>query len=179
MSTRRALRVAEAVREVVATAILFELRDPRIQGVTVTRTAVSDDLQVGKVYISVMAGPTGDGNREKAEQLAMHGLRSATGFLQSKVADRLQIRRTPRLSFYIDEGVKNQQEISRILREVLPREPVVEPDEDADEMEDGMEESSESESVEGMENDQGKKVGGNGECGGIPPDGSAASPPLC
>ncbi|MDO4557961.1 MAG: 30S ribosome-binding factor RbfA [Planctomycetia bacterium] len=123
MGSRRALRVAEAVREVVASAILFELQDPRVRGVTVTRSVVSDDLQVGRIYISVMAGPTGEGDRDKAEQLALHGLRSATGFLQSKVADRLQIRCTPRLSFYVDEGVKNQREISRILREVLPPDP--------------------------------------------------------
>ena len=139
---RRALRVAEAVREVVASAILFELRDPRVQGVTVTRVEISDDLQVGKIYVSVLGhrkDPSGDGilvessgdEQSKAESLALRGLRSAGGFLQSKVADRLQMRFTPRLSFYVDEGLKHQLEVSRILREVLPQEPESEADADA------------------------------------------------
>lgn len=122
MASRRACKVAEAVREVVASAILFEMRDPRVQNVTVTRVEISDDLQVGKIYISVM------GDVEQ-EQLTLRGLESARGFLQSKVAKRIQTRYTPHLSFYIDEGLKHQLEISRILREVLPPDPVEQSDE--------------------------------------------------
>lgn len=113
MTSRRSLKVAEAVRECVSTLILFELKDPRVKNVTVLGTEVSADLRHAKVFVSVM----GD---EKAQSLSMHGLESARGFLQAKIADRLQLRYTPILKFVLDSGVKKSIEASRILREVLP-----------------------------------------------------------
>ena len=105
--------MAEAIREVVSMAILIELRDPRIQDVTVTYVEVSGDLRHAKVHVSIM----GD---EKKEQLALHGLQSAVGFLQKKVGDRLDTRYIPRLKFVLDKGVKHSLAVARILEEVLP-----------------------------------------------------------
>ena len=119
MPTRRAQKVAEAVREVVSMAILTELKDPRIRDVTVTYVEVSNDLRHAKVHVSVM----GD---EARQQLSLRGLRSAAGFLQAKVSDRVDLRYTPRLNFILDQGVKKSIEIARILDEVLPAEEVVE-----------------------------------------------------
>ena len=82
MSSRRIAKVAEALRECVSTTVLFELKDPRVRNVTVLRTEVSPDLRSARVYVSVM----GD---EKTQALSMHGLRAARGFIQSKIADRL------------------------------------------------------------------------------------------
>lgn len=108
MSSRRVLKVAEAVREVVSMAILTDLKDPRIQHVTVTYVEVSSDLRQAKVYVSVM----GD---DSIQQLSLHGLRSATGFLQQKVGQRVDTRYTPRLEFILDMGVKHSVEINKIL----------------------------------------------------------------
>ena len=58
MKAHRAARVAEVIREVASETILFEIRDPRVKGVTVTRAEVSGDLQHAKVYVSVMGTPT-------------------------------------------------------------------------------------------------------------------------
>ena len=68
MKPHRLARVAEVIREVASETILFELRDPRVKGVTVTRAEVSGDLQHAKVFVSVM-GST------KEQELSMHGLR--------------------------------------------------------------------------------------------------------
>ncbi|MFK7817514.1 MAG: 30S ribosome-binding factor RbfA [Planctomycetaceae bacterium] len=114
MNSRRTARVASVIREVVSTAILYELRDPRIENVTVTRVEVSGDIQHAKVYVSVMAD-------ERAQGLCMHGLESSAGFLQSKLADRIKTKYTPKLRFVLDEGVKNSFEVSRLIREVLPQ----------------------------------------------------------
>ncbi len=54
MPSHRSLRIAQAIREVVATAILFEVADPRVRAVTVLRVEVSGDLRQAKVYVSVM-----------------------------------------------------------------------------------------------------------------------------
>lgn len=116
MSSRRALKLAEAVRQVVSSAILFELKDPRVSDVTVTYVEVADDLRSAKVHVSVM----GD---EKKQHLTLRGLQSAAGFLQSRCAEKIETRWTPRLQFILDKGVKHSIEISRILAEVLPPQP--------------------------------------------------------
>ena len=115
MSSRRVLKVAEAIREVVSMAILTELRDPRIQDVTVTYVEVSSDLRYAKVHVSVM----GD---EAKEELSLRGLKNSAGFLQQKIAKRVDTRYTPRISFILDRGMKHALEVNRILGELLPSE---------------------------------------------------------
>ena len=116
MTSRRVLKVAEAIREVVSLAILTELRDPRVRDVTVTFVEVSADLRNATVHVSVM------GDDRKAS-LCLHGLENAAGFLQRKVGDRLDTRYTPRLKFELDSGVKKSLAVARILEDVLPRDP--------------------------------------------------------
>ena len=96
-------------------AILTELKDPRIRDVTVTYVEVSPDLRYAKVHVSVM----GD---ETRQHLSLQGLRSAAGFLQSKLGKRIETRYTPRIEFLLDQGVKKSIEVARILKEVLPEE---------------------------------------------------------
>jgi ribosome-binding factor A len=112
MKTHRLARVAEVVREVAAETILYELRDPRIKGVTVTRTEVSGDLQHAKVFVSIMGTP-------QEQELALHGLKHAAGFVQSKLASRLTTRFTPVIRFVLDQGVKKSIEVSRLIHDAL------------------------------------------------------------
>jgi ribosome-binding factor A len=125
MKTHRLARVAEVVREVASQTILFELRDPRVKNVTVTRTEVSGDLQHAKVYVSVMGTP-------QEQNLTLHGLRHAAGFIQSKLADRLQTRFTPVITFILDQGVKKSIEMSRLISETLAQHAPAPPTEPAD-----------------------------------------------
>lgn len=111
MSSRRTAKVAEAIREVVSTTILFELRDPRIRHVTVLGVEVPADLRSAKVSVSVMG-------TDAEQKLCLQGLQSSRGFLQRRLADRLDLRYTPVLSFVLDQGVKKSIEASRILREL-------------------------------------------------------------
>jgi ribosome-binding factor A len=112
MKAHRLARVAEAVREVASETILYELQDPRVKLVTVTRAEVSGDLQHAKVYVSVMGTP-------KEQNLTLHGLRHASGFIQSKLAKRLQTRFTPVIQFVLDRGVKHSIEMTRLINEAL------------------------------------------------------------
>src|SRR5262245_14718738 len=120
MKTHRLARVAEVVREVASETILFELKDPRVKGVTVTRTEVSADLQHAKVYVSLMGTP-------QEQKLSFHGLTHAAGFVQSRLASRLKTRFTPMIKFVVDEGVKKSIEISRLLREAQAQSQPAEP----------------------------------------------------
>ena len=112
MKTHRLARVSEVIREVAAETILFDMQDPRIKGVTVTRTEVSADLQHAKVYVSLMG-------TAQEQKLCMHGLKHAAGYVQSKLASRLKTRYTPTIAFILDEGVKKSIEVSRLINEAL------------------------------------------------------------
>ena len=122
MSSRRVLKAAQAIREVVSTAIITDLRDPRIENVTVTRVEVSGDMRHARIHVSVMGEQTNTRN-------VLKGLNNAAGFLQRKVANRIDTRYTPKLQFVLDEGLKHSLEVTKILEEVLP------PNESQDELE--------------------------------------------
>jgi ribosome-binding factor A len=113
MTSRRVQKAAEAIRESVSHSILFDLKDPRVKGVTVTFVEVAPDMRSAKVHVSVMGNET-------QQNLSLRGLQNSAGFLQSKLGERIETRYTPRLSFVLDLGVKKSIEIARILREVLP-----------------------------------------------------------
>jgi ribosome-binding factor A len=115
MTSRRVQKAAEAIREVVSMAILTELRDPRVENVTVTYVEVSPDMRQAKVHVSVM----GDDAKQK---LCLHGLESSAGFLQTKIGKRIDTRYTPRLRFELDMGVKKSLAIAQLLHDVLPDE---------------------------------------------------------
>lgn len=94
-------------------AILTELNDPRVQDVTVTGVEVAADMRQAKVHVSVRGNDT-------KQKLSLQGLRSAAGFLQAKLASRIETRYTPRLEFVLDLGVKKSIEMAQILERVLP-----------------------------------------------------------
>jgi ribosome-binding factor A len=112
MNARRLAKASEAVREAVSSAILFDLKDPRVQNVTVLHAVVAPDMRTAKIYVSVM----GDA---KKQSLCMHGLDSARGFIQSRIADRIDTRYTPVIRFILDQGVKKSVEAARLIRESL------------------------------------------------------------
>ena len=115
MSSRRVLKAAQAIREVVSMAILTDIKDPRVKDVTVTFVEVAADLRIAKVHVSIM----GD---ETKKELCLHGLRNAKGYLQKKVGNRIDTRYTPRIQFVLDKGVENSMLVTKILDEVLPKE---------------------------------------------------------
>lgn len=94
-------------------AILTDLRDPRVEDVTVTYVEVTPDMRGAKVHVSVMGS-------EAKQKTCLRGLQSSAGYLQSKVAERIDTRYTPRLKFELDLGVKKSIAIAKMLNEVLP-----------------------------------------------------------
>jgi len=105
------LKAAEAIREVVASAILTELRDPRVRDVTVVGVKVSPDMREATVLVSIMGS-------ESEQTLSLRGLQNSAGFLQSKIAGRIETRYTPRLQFKVDKGVAHSLEVSEILAKI-------------------------------------------------------------
>ena len=115
MSSRRVLKAAQAIREVVSMAILTDLKDPRVRDVTVTMVEVTPDMRQAKVNVTVR----GD---EAKQKLCIRGLQNSAGFFQQKIGRRIDTRYTPRLEFVIDQGLSNALAVTRILEDVLPAE---------------------------------------------------------
>jgi ribosome-binding factor A len=105
------LKAGEAIREVVSMAILTELRDPRVKNVTVLGVEVMPDMREAKVFISIMGS-------EVQQKTTLRGLQNSAGFLQSRIADRIETRYTPRLTFVTDDGVKKSMAVSQILDQI-------------------------------------------------------------
>jgi ribosome-binding factor A len=110
MSGERMRRVDEAMRQVLGDALAQDLKDPRVGFVTVTDVKTSPDLRHARVYVSVL----GD---EPVQQASLDGLRSAHGYLQSRVAGELRLRRTPELTFQLDHTAERAARLEEILHE--------------------------------------------------------------
>src|SRR5215471_3243600 len=110
MSRGRMRRVDEAVRAVLSDAIATDLKDPRVGFVTVTGVKTSPDLRHARVYVSVLGSPP-----EREESL--EGLASAHGFLQARVAQELNLKHTPTLTFEYDESIDHGMRITELLAE--------------------------------------------------------------
>ncbi len=108
MKPDRMRRVDEAVREVLSDAIATEIKDPRVGFVTVTAVDTSPDLRHAKVFVSVLGNA---GVRARS----LDGLRSAHGYLQSRVSRELRLKHTPTLTFVYDDTAERAQRMERLL----------------------------------------------------------------
>jgi len=108
MASRRAARVAQRIKQEASQIILYELRDPRIGLLTVTRVEVSADLHYATIYYSVM----GD---EAVRRTAQRGLESAKGLVRTRIAGSLQLREAPDIRFEFDPSVEKAIEMSKLI----------------------------------------------------------------
>ena len=111
-NTRRADRVAEAIREEIATFLAESAKDPRIVGfVTVTGVEVSPDLRHAKVFVSVMGS-------EAEKATTFEGLASTASHLRSRVGRALRLRVAPEIHFREDESVARAARIESLLADI-------------------------------------------------------------
>jgi ribosome-binding factor A len=109
---RRADRVAEAIREEVATFLADGAKDPRIVGlVTVTGVDVTQDLRHAKIFVSVLGS-------EVEKQSTLQGLQSAAPHLRSRLGRSLRLRFAPELAFQSDASVARAARIETLLEQI-------------------------------------------------------------
>lgn len=105
--SKRQARVGDLVKQTVAELIQRRVKDPRVDGVTITGVEVSVDLRVGHVFFCVL-----DPARQ---EMARQGLESAAGFLRRELSRELRIKHIPELSFIYDASFDYGSKIDRIL----------------------------------------------------------------
>jgi len=107
---RRPERLAGEVREEIARMIAFELKDPRLGFVTVTRVELAHDLRYARVHVGVLGS---EAEREKT----LTALRSAAGFIRRELGRRLRIHHSPEVDFRYDKGIDATDRVARLLAE--------------------------------------------------------------
>jgi len=120
MPTRRQQKVADLIQEELSTLIARKVRDPRVEGVTVTGVKVSPDLRYADVYVTKL----GD---EEEQNSALAGLNAAAGFLRRELAPSLNLRFMPELRFHLDRSWEQGARIDALLEQIAtekhPEEP--------------------------------------------------------
>jgi ribosome-binding factor A len=111
MSKTRAQRTADQIQVILSELVLRELRDPRLQGMTVTQVLIDRELQHANVYVNAL----GD---ETRQQEVMDSLDHASSFLRREVAQRLQLRNAPHLHFHWDPTLAYAAEVDEILNQL-------------------------------------------------------------
>ena len=111
MANNKDGRLGEDIRRELID-IIGELKDPRIGGLlTVMRVEVTQDLDLAKVYISVLG-------KENAAAEAVAALNHAAGHIRSEISRRMHIRKAPAFRFIADEGAAYAAHINEILHDL-------------------------------------------------------------
>lgn len=111
MATRRQRRVSELIHRELSMLLMREARDPRLAGITLTEVRVTPDLQIARVYYTVL------GDAEEADAAAA-ALESAGGYLRTQLAGRVRLRLAPELVFQIDQSAAHGRRIEELLAQI-------------------------------------------------------------
>jgi ribosome-binding factor A len=110
----RVKRVAEGVREQLASLLTDSVKDPRAAGAIVTRVEMTADLRSARVHVRLLEG----GDDAARRRAAVDTLRRASGMLRREVTHRLGLRYAPELKFEYDDGVDHVTNVERVLAEI-------------------------------------------------------------
>jgi len=112
MAQYRVGRLEQEIQREVTDILLKRVRDPRVDGVTVTGVEVTGDLQEAKVYYSILS------DKASSVEKTAAGLKKATGLIRSELGSRLSIYKTPELTFEQDQSVRYGSRIDELLNDL-------------------------------------------------------------
>ncbi len=115
---KRTDRIAELIKQELAGMILTEVKDPRVAHVNITKVVITRDLSIARIQY-LLVGVQGDPRAiERAKAEAAEGLARSNGFLRRELGKRVEMRITPRLDFYWDDGIEHGRKMDQILAEI-------------------------------------------------------------
>jgi len=107
----RPRRVAEQVKQEIASLLTDGVKDPRVGFVSVMEVRMSPDLHYANVYVSLL----GD-EREKKSSLI--GLRQASGWFRKEIGSRIRLRHVPEIRFFEDDSLDRVYHLEEVIREL-------------------------------------------------------------
>jgi ribosome-binding factor A len=108
---QRAERVRHLIQQEISQILQLDVKDPRVQFVTVTDVRLTSDLREAKVLISSLS--------ETAEREAiLSGLKRASGYIRGELGRRLKLKHIPQLEFVFDDSYDKQERILNLLEQI-------------------------------------------------------------
>jgi len=112
MAAKLIERLKKVILRKASDVILYQLHDPRLGFVTLSKVDLTDDLRYATIYYSVIGD---DAERSKTG----HALENARGYIQKEIARALQTRVTPHIRFKYDESIEGALRIARKIDEAV------------------------------------------------------------
>lgn len=110
--SNRMARVNEELKREISNIINYEVKNSNVTGIiSVTKVKTSPDLKYAKVSVSVI--------NSKNIKNTLTGLKAASGFIRSRIAEKINLRITPELVFELDESMVYGERIDSILNEIM------------------------------------------------------------
>lgn len=115
MARLRVEKVQEAIQQEISKMLLMDVKDPRIQFVTVTGVELTDDMSYAKIYVSLY------GPKDKQEE-TWKALQKSLGFMRTEIAKRIRLRFAPTLILQKDTSMEYSAHIESILQKIKQEE---------------------------------------------------------
>ena len=109
-------RLEQEIQREVNDLLLKQVRDPRVQGITITGVEVTGDLQQATIYFSILA------DQASAATRALAGLNHAKGLIRRELGHRLSIYKTPEIFSKQDQSIRYGEHIDQLLKQLHERE---------------------------------------------------------
>jgi ribosome-binding factor A len=106
----RSRRIEDQIQRILSDVLRTAVSDPRLSAVIITAVKISKDLSVARVYYSVLQA---DGETQPLDKV----FKSALGFLRSRLASQLTLRRVPELRFVLDETGSHARDMDKLIAE--------------------------------------------------------------
>ena len=110
--SNRLARINEELKREVSNIINYEVKNSNVTGmISITKVKTTPDLRYAKISVSVI------NSRNVKQTLA--GLKAASGFIRSRVAEKINLRITPELVFELDDSMVYGERIDNILKDIM------------------------------------------------------------
>lgn len=112
MPSNRLNKIDEEIKRALSSIIRNDVKDDRLSDMTtVTYVKVTPDLKFAKVHISVVAD-------EKKRKNTIDALNHGAAYIRTKLSKSVNLRRTPELTFVLDDSVDYSIKISELLNKI-------------------------------------------------------------
>lgn len=109
--SERILRVNSEIQKAISDVIANELRNPKIRGIiTVTKVDTTADLDQSKIFVSIL-------DKNEREEV-FNAIKHSAGFIRRELAKRIELRKIPFLTFFLDESFDYGQKIDMAIEKI-------------------------------------------------------------
>jgi ribosome-binding factor A len=113
--TRRTERISSIIQQEISDLLREQVNDPRLTSlISITKVSTSPDLRHTKVFISAL----GDSINKNE---ILKGFAAASGFLRKQLANRINLKHMPELSFHFDDSIERGAEVLRLIEQVASK----------------------------------------------------------